>query len=283
MRWLIILILANLALVYLYLPDAAQQQNKPELCSVRLQDQVSEVNGTLAVEFINVGQGDSTIIKSGDETMLVDCGPKGASESVLKTLAENNISRLQKLLMTHSDADHIGACKGILTKTRVDKIIINGVKGDTKTYTELEKELKYRNIKVAELCAIDSIGESQYQILNTGRGKKKHNDNSIVMLLKHGLTQFLFMADCDGDCEKQLPATDIDVLKVGHHCGAISSSTEFLEKTTPTIAVIHVGKNGYGFPSGECLDRLNKADAEIHRTDKNGNIIVTSNGISIET
>jgi beta-lactamase superfamily II metal-dependent hydrolase len=219
-------------------------------------------NGILTVIFFDVGQGDSSLIITPDKkTILIDCGE---FDDAARYLGIMNITYLDVLIITHPDSDHAGGCDEVRKSTGVGKTITNeNTKKDFKL--DITKTAKFEII-----VAYDTNGRY-----------KDDNDNSVLLKLKYGKASFLFTGDCGWKCENEIMKTekiDVDVLKVGHHGSKYSSSERFLEKTTPAIAIISVGKNSYGHPTNETLERLEKVNADVYRTDMDGSIILATDG-----
>ncbi|VVB98317.1 Metallo-beta-lactamase superfamily protein [uncultured archaeon] len=238
------------------------------------------VNSTLEVYFLNVSQGDSEFIRDRNYTMLVDCGQSDEGMRIAAYLAGLDVYSIDYLVMTHTDFDHIGGCAEILQDFNVRNVIMDGQKRDTAAYRDIMALLANRSVSFPGKYDTLSLGDAQLRVLHANTGSQDPNQNSIVMLLAFGNFTLLLDADCDGQCEQDLLAQNInaDVLKVPHHGSMYASSAEFLRSVGPKLAVIEVGKNDYGHPANETLERLRVAGAEILRTDLNGTIILASNG-----
>ena len=243
------------------------------------------------IEFINVGQGDSTIIHYNNKTVLIDTGGKvGSTNSIVKNttiniLKQKGIKKIDYLVLTHGDYDHIGEASILIENYRVEKVVFN-----CGSYNYLEKGLikllKKNNIKYYTCIKELNIGTKLY-FLNT-KEYNDENNNSIVIYTELNGHKFMFMGDAGADREKDIidkyNISNIDVLKVGHHGSSTSTSIEFIEEMNPKYSIISVGKNNrYGHPNKEALNNLEKS--KIYRTDEDGSVIfkVKNNKLKIET
>lgn len=231
--------------------------------------------------FIDVGQGDSTLIHSGGKTMLIDTGGKLFSSSsiavdtLVPLLHSFGIRSLNYLILTHGDYDHMGEAIRLVDAFPVGKVIFNHGK-----YNEMELELiqildeneisYYQNIQKL------SMGSHDFYFLNH-QLHSDENNNSIVLYTEFYGKKFLLMGDAGIEVEREMmgkynfPA--VDVLKVGHHGSKTSSSKEFVHEVNPRYSIISVGKNNwYHHPHDSVLDNLK--NSKIYRTDQDGSVVV---------
>ncbi|MEW6528593.1 MAG: MBL fold metallo-hydrolase [Candidatus Micrarchaeota archaeon] len=237
-------------------------------------------NSTLEIHFLNVSQGDSIFFRTGDYTMLVDCGTSNAGDKIIGYLTNLSVWKLDYLIITHTDFDHIGGCAEILQKFYVKNVIMDGQKRNNAVYNKTIAYLNNKTLIIPKKYEIYQLNNARMKILHANTGSEQPNQNSIVFMLYFGDFKLLMDADCDGECERSLLSENIDadVLKVAHHGSKFASSTEFLNRVTPTLAIIEVGENNYGHPDDGTLTRLRIIGAEILRTDLNGTIILKTNG-----
>ena len=250
--------------------------------------QVSQ-KGILEVHFIDVGQGDATFLKCGNQTMLIDAGPDNVGTALQYYLTGQNVERLDYVVITHPDADHIGGMDVILTKFDCAKVFMTEDEPDQEpsAYRDLKEALRnksYRTIspKVGDEYA---LGDAKISFLGPAEHASTDNDNSLICLVKYGRNTFLFTGDAESAEEKTIISQGItvDVYQVGHHGSETSSSKELLDKIDPTYAVISCGeKNSYGHPHRSVLDRLQKKGISVFRTDEQGTIIASSDGKEIK-
>ena len=245
------------------------------------------------VVFLDVGQGDSTIIiDSSNKVTAIDTGGLlGSNSSLTKNtfvpyLNSIGINKVQNLIITHGDYDHMGEAINLVNNFKVEKVIFN-----CGEFNELEQEL----IKVLHKKKIPyyscikelNIDDSKLYFLNN-KDYGNENDNSSVIYTELNNYKFLFMGDAGVESEEDLikkyNIKDIDVLKVGHHGSRTSSSKSFIGEVNPKYSIISVGKNNrYGHPNDSVLDNLE--DSQIYRTDQDGSIMfkIRNNKLEIKT
>ena len=246
--------------------------------------------GNLTIYFIDVGQGDSTLIVSpNNKTMLIDGGEKNKGIEIVSFIRNLGINKIDYVLATHADADHIGGLPYINLKLKPELVIDNGLSKDTQIYKEYNNSITNKKIIYidSQFDFDDNIITSFIVSYDDGLGySSNHNDNSIILKLDYKNTSFLFTGDCEEECESRIGDSDLDsdVYKIGHHGSKTSSSMYLLNKITPKISVISAGLgNQYGHPHNEVLERLKFINSKVYRTDLQGNIIITTDGGSIST
>ena len=233
------------------------------------------------VNYLDVGQGDSNIIIYKDDLIMIDSGGNynySVSDNIIKYLKSLGLSKINTLIITHGDYDHMGEAINLVEKFKVENIIFN-----CGGYNDLEKDL----IKVLDKKKISyyscikelKVDRSKLQFLNTGIYDNE-NDNSLVAYLNYNNYKFLFMGDAgvmvEEDLIEKYNLQDIDVLKVGHHGSKTSSGKEFIDEVNPKYSIISVGKNNrYGHPNDSVLGNLN--NSKIYRTDQDGSIEIKLN------
>ncbi len=253
----------------------------------------------LSITFIDVGQGDSTLIRTPEDvTLLIDGGEYGAyQESLAPFLSKNGISDIDYALVSHYHSDHLGGISKLLEKGAIDTLIIPEYDDKNNSRERLVKKAQQASVKIEEVSAGDTINlgteNIKVSVLHPEKGGfsiEDENSNSIVLRLDCFDETFLLTGDLEADAEASLVKEydlEADVLKVGHHGSSTSTSDAFLEAVDPTYAVIEAGKNNrYGHPHYEVLDRLENDDVRVYRTDLDGDITfkVSENGIeSIST
>lgn len=242
----------------------------------------------MKVHFIDVGQGDCTLITCDDHAMLIDAGDDSKGTAIQNYLQKQKVKTLDYLVLTHPDSDHIGGAPVIITKFDINKVFVSNFEKDNKTYQKLiqaldNKRLKYTTPKVGSQY---SLGTAKITILAPNDEYDNTNDSSIALIIQNGDNTFLFTGDAGEDAEKDILANkkDIsaDVYKAGHHGSKYSTSQKFLKAVNPTYAVISCGEgNTYGHPHAETLNTFRTNGVKVYRTDEDGTIIATSNGKEI--
>ncbi|MFJ7849398.1 ComEC/Rec2 family competence protein [Peribacillus sp. NPDC097206] len=242
------------------------------------------------VHFINVGQGDSILIQTGNENILIDAGGKGKGDDVVAYLKKQKVKTLNAVVSTHPDADHIGGLAYVINNLKVKAVYAPKVSHTTQAYKDFLKAVKKKGLKIKKaktgVVITTKAKNTSLKFLAPVKDYKKDLNNwSAVLLLKHNKKSFLFTGDAEEKSEKDMLAKkvvpSVDVLKVGHHGAKTSSSSAFIKKAKPKYAIISVGKNRYGHPTSTVVKRLNSIKAKIYRTDKSGNIIFTSTGTKL--
>ena len=228
------------------------------------------------VYYLDVGQGDSSLIRIKNKNYMIDTGGKWNSnysltDNLLIPFSNSvGVKKIDYLILTHGDHDHMGEAINLVNNYKVDNVIFNcGPYNDLEN--ELIKVLENKNIKYYSCVnKIDNLYFLQTNIYDN------ENDNSNVIYTKMNGYKFLFMGDAginkEKDILKEYNISNIDVLKVGHHGSKTSSSKEFISEINPKYSIISVGKNNrYGHPNKEVLNYLN--NSIIYRTDQNGSIM----------
>ena len=244
------------------------------------------------MEIIDVGQGDSILIHYRNKAILIDTGGKDNSNGVIffntinPALKSLGIQKINYLILSHGDSDHMGESLTLVNNFKVEKVIFN-----CGSYNYLEKELIKRldKKKVKYYSCINelNINKNKFYFLQT-KEYDNENDNSNVIYTDLNGYKFMLMGDASITTEKEIldkyNLPDIDVLKAGHHGSITSSSKEFINEINPKYSIISVGKNNrYGHPNKEVLDNLN--NSKVYRTDQNGSIMfkLKNNKLKIET
>ena len=245
---------------------------------------------TLYVHYINVGQGDSIFMQVGDCDILIDAGTASYGSTVSSYLKKQNVDDLELVINTHPDADHCGGLTQVFKDHVVEEVWIS--KDTSKTTAA------YKNF----VSAISSEGLTAKQpskgqvytyenltitVLYSSYISGDTNNSSIVVMVEYGSFRFLMMGDVGQVVEPSLVSdTSIDlscdVLKVGHHGSKYSSTASFLAKVDAEYGVICVGAdNSYGHPTSAALNRLSAAGVSVYRTDKNGDVVFSTNGVTL--
>lgn len=245
----------------------------------------NEVTEELTIHFIDVGQGDCTLIICGEDAMLIDAGDNDQGTKIQNYLQKQNIETLKYVICTHPDSDHIGGMDVILYKFSCETVFMTEEEKDTKTYREVADTLKEKDYKktVPVVGETYLLGDAEFTILGPAQIMEESNNNSIAILLTHGENKFLFTGDAEEEEELTLLQSGIpieaDVYKAGHHGSRTSSCKEFLEAVSPQYAVISCGEgNSYGHPHAEPLNNFRAMGIQVFRTDEQGSIVVSSDG-----
>ncbi|MBX7247017.1 MAG: DNA internalization-related competence protein ComEC/Rec2 [Candidatus Sumerlaeaceae bacterium] len=255
---------------------------------------VGAMNCTLRIYFLDVGQGDSTLVRfPTGQTLLVDAGnvlPDLGKLVVRPQLSALGVRPLGQLVATHDDADHIGGMPTLLRSHPVASFMAGGKKeGKSALLSEIETVIAGKKIpsSTATTSSVVQLDDhTTIEILNPGWSADgdsvRDNDRSIVLRISHGGFTALLMADAERSVEERLIREGIgrcDVLKVGHHGSRTSSTERFIAETSPTVSIISCGyRNNFGHPHREVLRRLEGVGSTVYRTDVSGAILVKSDG-----
>lgn len=287
---IVLLVLVAVYIVYMYCPDILDKLNLGAK-----KDNVTVTDGEIEIHIIDVGQADCILFRSRQGDILFDAGTN-ASEKQLKAYLDNlNVKEFKYVIFTHPHEDHIGGADMILNEYKVEKAIIPDVEANTKTYDLMIEGLsdKDKNIDVYKAKSGDeySLGDINMKILapNSKEYKNNLNNYSVVVKVEYGNNSFMMTGDAETLSEKEIlskyRASDLkcDFLKVGHHGSDTSTSEEFLNAVSPSIAAISCGAdNKYGHPCTVTLEKLEKANVRYYRTDKEGSLVFKCDGKTIE-
>ena len=240
----------------------------------------------LLIDFIDVGQADSILIRNQDQVMLIDAGTNEAGETVVNYLESLGITKIDYLIGTHPHEDHIGGLDDVINNFDIGQIYMPKIETTTKTFEDVLDAIENKNLTVTAPSKGDKIelGQAEGEFMTEPiLDKDNLNVSSLVLRLEFGNTSYLFMGDAEEENEETISWPKTDVLKVGHHGSSTSSSESFLEQVQPKYAIIMAGKdNSYGLPTQETIDKLKNIGCEIYRTDEDGTIQMTSDGNTIE-
>ena len=248
---------------------------------------VSVSEDGLAFHFLDVGQGDCTLIKTKDSAILIDAGTYESSNFIVKYLKSVGVEHLNSFIITHPHEDHMGGAAFLLEYITTDKVITNGYTDDAYFYEKFVDVVYEQDIavEVANTDCIYDFGDFRLKFLSPRIDYEDTNNNSLVAMVTYGEVKALLTGDAEKKVEKNLIATsdiDADILKVGHHGSRNGSHDAFIKKVSPSLSVIHCGKdNSYGHPHAEAVKRLEKAGSQIFRTDELGTIILRTDGKNI--
>lgn len=270
--------------------DVSEESSPSENIEIIENTEESIVDGELEVHFIDVGQGDSILIKQNGHNMLIDAGDNKYGQTVVNYLKENGVKKLDYVIGTHPHADHIGGLDDVIYAFDVEKVFLPNITHTTKTFEDLliAIQSKNLNITVPEVGGVYELGDASFKILAPANSYYDNLNNfSIVTRLEYGNNSFLFTADAEDVLEVEMLNSGYnlksDVLKVGHHGSNTSTTASFLNAINPKYAVIQLASNNeYGHPSAEVISRLREKNIEIYRNDLDGTIVAKSDGNNIK-
>ena len=242
----------------------------------------------LTVHFLDVGQGDCTLITCGSDAMLIDAGDNNQGTRIQNYLKKQGIKTLDYVIGTHPDADHIGGLDVILYKFNCETILMTDEQKDTNTYRDVVSTMKTKGYKntLPVVGQAYELGDAEFTIVGPSVTGSDSNNNSIAILLTHGKNKFLFTGDAETEEEQEIMncgiSIEADVYKAGHHGSRTASSREFLEAVSPEYALISCGEgNSYGHPHAETMNSFRSMGVQVFRTDEQGTVIASSDGRTI--
>jgi len=264
--------------------------------------------------FCDVGQGDAVLVKYKNLQALIDGGPSG--QSVSECLSKNIPPwdrELELLVLTHPDDDHLTGLIDVIKKYNVRQIVVNSLIKESGAFWQFRQEvlaesaliyspqagdqLKLGPLVINILWPKEKLGDDRVwqknylvssetsqltpedsQILGVATVKQESNEVSIVMQLLFGDFQVLLPGDIGSGSENQIDFPNVEVLKIPHHGSRYSTSAELLQESSPELAIISVGKNSFGHPTDEVLEKLQASGIKTLRTDREGEIEIVSDG-----
>ncbi|SDY92958.1 MBL fold metallo-hydrolase [Tindallia californiensis] len=266
--------------------EEARSQQKEEQEATN--NVASESEGTLTVHFIDVGQGDATLIQTpSGKNLLMDAGDNGQGDHVVGYLKALGIDTVDVLIFTHPHADHIGGGPEVIQAFDIGSLYMPKVSHTTQTFERLllaieDKGLRIKTAKAEIDLELDPVLETM-MIGPRGENYDNLNDYSTSIRIVHGANGLVITGDAERQAELEMVNSGMELmanlLRVAHHGSNSSSIPEFLQAVDPDYGVISAGHdNRYGHPHQEVIQRLQERNIEIYRTDLQGTIIAVSDG-----
>lgn len=243
----------------------------------------------LTVQILDVGQGSAALIRQGDSFLLVDGGDKDYSSYVVSYLKKEGVERLDYVIVSHYDADHLNGVVGVLNAFECKQVLSPDYKADTKVYQSYLRVIEEKNIPVEHPRLGDSytFADSSFRVVcPASYSYQDANSNSLGIRLSYGDSSFLICGDCTEESEQDVlyKGTDVhsDVYVANHHGSKYSNSEEFLQAVSPSYVIISCGRdNSYGHPGASVMLSIQKLGASLFRTDLQGVITAVSDGSNI--
>lgn len=246
-------------------------------------------DANLEVDFLDVGQGLAVLIRVEDHYMLYDGGGPETAPFVVSYLKEMGVNRLDYVVASHYDADHISGLLETLYELDAEHIL--GPDYETASYVHelLIKEARQQNKEIEHPSpgTVYPLGTAQFEVLSpTSTVYDEENNHSLAIRITNGKNTILLMGDAEAESEYEMIESSLslssDVICVGHHGSSSSTTADFLHKVKPKYAVISCSSgNAFGHPHRGLMNRLKKAGVHLFRTDKQGTVKVFSNGTDI--
>ncbi|NLW52982.1 MAG: DNA internalization-related competence protein ComEC/Rec2 [Tissierellia bacterium] len=218
------------------------------------------------INFIDVGQGDSILIRSKGKNVLVDVGgnylnPEKSSKDLYDYLYKNGVSKLDAVFLSHNDFDHSGNLQYLRKLISIEEIFVGQNFGESKFPATITKKGE-----------IFLIGDTKLKVVYDGKNASNSNESSLVLEVTMGKSKVLLTGDLEEN-EDKLETIETDILKISHHGSKNGTSKEFLKRMSPDIAIISAGRdNRYGHPHKEVIERLQEAHIEVFETFDEGNV-----------
>lgn len=282
-------VLAGMAIPVSMYVDNSNDFNKHTVSTQNVYVNAENAENTLQVHFIDVGQGDSILLRQNDEAMLIDAGVRSKGSVVAEYCKGEGISELDYVVGTHMHEDHIGGIRDVIQEIQVDNIILTNSDYSTNVYEDMINAIRDNNINEIYPKAGDTFTLGDACILVTAPARndyKDENNNSIILKVTYGNVSYLFCADAEIESEYDMAENGLDisaqVIKIGHHGSDTSTSQMLLNTVNPVYAVISVGRdNDYGHPTQQIINRLEEYGIQYFRTDTEGTIVSVTDGENI--
>ena len=265
-------------------PDsAAPSQSDTDASST-----TTQTSANVTIKFIDVGQGEAILIALPEKTVLIDAGPTGSAPKIAQVLQELGRNKIDYLVATHPDEDHIGGMADVISSTQIGTIYAPNKTNNTATYRKFLTAIQNNNLQITLAEAgtiIDQTDSYKLEILWPKKDANfpDTNDYSIIIKLTVGNKTFLFTGDAPTNAILNSNPGHIDVLKLSHHGSRTGTTEQLVRKLSPTYAVVSYAlDNSYGHPMQSVLNALHKHSVEVWGTGANGIITITCDGTTID-
>ena len=248
----------------------------------------TQTSANVTIKFIDVGQGEAILIALPEKTVLIDAGPTGSAPKIAQVLQELGRDKIDYLVATHPDEDHIGGMADVISSTQIGTIYAPNKTNNTATYRKFLTAIQNNNLQITLAEAgtiIDQTDSYKLEILWPKKDANfpDTNDYSIIIKLTVGNKTFLFTGDAPTNAILNSNPGHIDVLKVSHHGSRTGTTEVLIHKLSPTYAVLsYAVDNSYGHPMQSVLNALHKHSVEVWGTGANGTITITCDGTNID-
>lgn len=263
-------------------PGASSQSGSSALSDT------AQASTNVTIKFIDVGQGEAILIALPEKTMLIDAGPTGSAPKIAQVLQELGRNKIDYLVATHPDEDHIGGMADVISSTQIGAIYAPNKTNNTATYRKFLAAIQNNNLQITLAEAgtiIDQTDAYKLEILWPTKDANfpDTNDYSIIIKLTVGTKTFLFTGDAPTSAILDSNPGHIDVLKLSHHGSRTGTNEQQVRRLSPTYAVLSYAlDNSYGHPMQSVLNTLHKHSVEVWGTGANGTITITCDGTTID-
>lgn len=248
----------------------------------------AQASTNVTIKFIDVGQGEAILIALPEKTMLIDAGPTGSAPKIAQMLQELGRNKIDYLVATHPDEDHIGGMADVISNTQIETIYAPNKTNNTATYRKFLTAIQNNNLQITLAEAgtiIDQTNNYKLEILWPTKDANfpDTNDYSIIIKLTIGTKTFLFTGDAPTSAILDANPGHIDVLKLSHHGSRTGTNEQLVRRLSPTYAVLSYAlDNSYGHPMQSVLNTLHKHSVEVWGTGANGTVTITCDGTTID-
>lgn len=251
------------------------------------EDQRGDSQGELSVTYLDVGQGNAVLVRQEDQTMLIDGGPRESSSFVVSYLKQQGIQKLDYVLISHFDEDHLAGAIGALYNFPVETLITADYETDSSIYDSYKEAVEEKGYAPIHPSLGDtfSLGSGSFRIISpVSYGHEDENQDSVGIILENGSDRFFIGGDIGLEGEKEILEAGVDiqadVMLMNHHGSHVSR--EFFQTVNPSWAVISCGAgNSYGHPRQDTVELIQEFQVPLFRTDKQGTITAVSHGQGI--
>lgn len=271
-------------------PDRSSQSNSggSSQSGSNAPSATTQTSANVTIKFIDVGQGEAILIALPEKTMLIDAGPTGSAPKIAQVLQELGRNKIDYLVATHPDEDHIGGMADVISNTQIGTIYAPNKTNNTATYRKFLTAIQNNNLQITLAEAgtiIDQTDSYKLEILWPKKDANfpETNDYSVIIKLTVGTKTFLFTGDAPTSAILNSNPGHIDVLKLSHHGSRTGTTEQLVRKLSPTYAVVSYAlDNSYGHPMQSVLNALRKHSVEVWGTGANGTITITCDGTNID-
>lgn len=248
----------------------------------------TQTSTNVTIKFIDVGQGEAILIALPEKTVLIDAGPTGSAPKIAQVLQELGRNKIDYLVATHPDEDHIGGMADVISNTQIGTIYAPNKTNNTATYRKFLTAIQNNHLQITLAEAgtiIDQTDDYKIEVLWPPKDANfsDTNDYSIILKLTVGTKTFLFTGDAPTSAILQANPGYIDVLKLSHHGSRTGTNEQLIRRLSPTYAVVsYAVDNSYGHPMQSVLNALHKHSVEVWGTGANGTITITCDGTNID-
>ena len=251
------------------------------------ENQRGDSQGELSVTYLDVGQGNAVVIRQGNQTMLIDGGPRESSSFVVSYLKQQGIQKLDYVLISHFDEDHLAGAIGALYNFPVGTLITADYETDSSIYDSYKEAVEEKGYEPVHPSLGDtfSLGDGGFRIISpVSYGHEDENQDSVGIILEMGSDRFFIGGDIGLEGEKEILEAGVDiqadVMLMNHHGSHVSR--EFFQAVNPSWAVISCGEgNSYGHPRQDTVELIQESQVSLFRTDRQGTITAVSQGQGI--